>query len=345
MKPLKAITLFYAAMVAVGTVANQCRPAEEGTSHNISCAFNDTAVKLTNQLLWTAVINSTYTKTVATCYFGKCETSPGFKADVKGIHSVLTIDNVSRTDPFNTRINWRCEYSPDVCKPLEVYYRPKEVKCEFLPFNTSSESLPMLCSTDRVFPKASYDVFVSTDKVNFRPIINGGSCNNSQRNETPIYYRADCTMSLPLKHLRTGDNYIKVNITPQVNWGRALAGRESDVYQVTLSVHHHGNMPEVTTSLYLVVALGIGLVIAVCATVFLGVTTFLYKRKCGNLERLRVSQSTKQLSKETPVGYSTMGKPSIDEDSTGELYEDVKPPPRSNARAKPKSLDNIYGNT
>ncbi|CAG5133850.1 unnamed protein product, partial [Candidula unifasciata] len=327
--------------------ADQCLPAEEGTPHNISCVFDVSRIGPNFQLPWTAVINETYHSTVATCYFGRCEASPGFKARVVSNKSILTIDNVSRTDPFSVSTTWRCDVNRTVCGPLQVYSTPTNVKCEFPPFNTSSDRMPIVCTTDRIYPYASYQTFISTDKATFRPVSKIYPCKNSPRNETPVYYTAECTLSVQLQNFRTGDNYIKVKIFPDVSNGDQAAGVYSDVYQVTLSLSQGDGTSEVSTRQYLIIGLGIGVFVAACAAVFLGVSTFIYRRKCQSFELRPRSQYTKQTSKDIPVGYNAINKLSIDEDNSGEMYEAVIPPAtpsRPSVLPKPILMESIYGN-
>ncbi|KAK3715771.1 hypothetical protein RRG08_003977 [Elysia crispata] len=75
-------------------------------------------------------------------------------------NSTLTINSVSRTDPFNMEVKWTCDScyvnSQTVCSKLEVYALAENPTCT-VSENTESgdiKSVSVSCSTSKIYPRA-----------------------------------------------------------------------------------------------------------------------------------------------------------------------------------------------
>ncbi|KAK3758268.1 hypothetical protein RRG08_055199 [Elysia crispata] len=74
--------------------------------------------------------------------------------------SILTINSVSRTDPFNMEVKWTCDTCVGskitVCEKLEVYAPPESPSCTMREDTESGDikSVTVSCSTSKVYPKA-----------------------------------------------------------------------------------------------------------------------------------------------------------------------------------------------
>ena len=96
-----------------------CSPVREGQSTTLSCNVNTEGCTSNTLLSWRAG-----GRVAARCTRDqRC-----FGADssiLVNLRSTLTINSVSRTDPFDMEVKWTCEICPSgtttVCDKLEVY--------------------------------------------------------------------------------------------------------------------------------------------------------------------------------------------------------------------------------
>ena len=96
-----------------------CSPVREGQSTTLSCNVNTQGCSSNDLLSWRAGGEEA----------ARCTRDQGcFGADSSisvNLRSTLTINSVSRTDPFDMEVKWTCEICPSgtttVCDKLEVY--------------------------------------------------------------------------------------------------------------------------------------------------------------------------------------------------------------------------------
>ena len=99
-----------------------CRPVREGQSTTLSCAAYTVGCRNDTFFTWKAG-----KQVVARCVPQGCDAAySGFSATYSSVaDSTLTINNVSRTDPFDMEVNWACKKCRDVevyeCSKLEIY--------------------------------------------------------------------------------------------------------------------------------------------------------------------------------------------------------------------------------
>ena len=101
-----------------------CGPFKEGVSTTLTCGIDCASDKLP---IWTAEID-TVTSTVAGCQGNVCAVLPGYSTyfSISPTGSPLTINRVSRYDPFNMETTWTCQCggpqnTNTVCGKLQVY--------------------------------------------------------------------------------------------------------------------------------------------------------------------------------------------------------------------------------
>ena len=126
--PLRFCTVNYLNWIlfCIKPAQQGCGPLEEDASTTLtcgsSCASNET-------LTWYADIHTT-TVTVATCQGDVCEVTPAYSNNfsISPNSSTLTINSVSRSDPFNMETRWtcQCDEGPNtnvytVCQELQIY--------------------------------------------------------------------------------------------------------------------------------------------------------------------------------------------------------------------------------
>ena len=101
-----------------------CGPLEEDASTTLTCRSSCASDE---SLIWSADID-TVTSTVATCQDNVCGVFPAYSnyLTISNLGSTLTINSVSRSDPFNMETRWTCvcgraQNTDTVCGKLQVY--------------------------------------------------------------------------------------------------------------------------------------------------------------------------------------------------------------------------------
>ncbi|GFO08863.1 hemicentin-1 [Plakobranchus ocellatus] len=229
-------------------VKPDCRPAEEGQETTLTCAV-DTAVLacpgITLLLDW-RVNKAT---PVIECNSNRCgggySLGYGFSATITNSGSTLTITNVSRTDPFNMETRWTCglcgftSREVTVCDKLGVYAKPENPSCivrENTAVPDDIESVTVSCSTTKVYPRV---------KCSFERRTNGGASvtinktptyNHTELTGTPVYYRSECSVDIPVTELGEGTHSFRAFIYPDVTDGIDLVASTTAATTVTLTL-------------------------------------------------------------------------------------------------------------
>ncbi|KAK3741882.1 hypothetical protein RRG08_065455 [Elysia crispata] len=155
--------------------------------------------------------------------------------------STLTINSVSRTDPLDMEVKWTCEPctgdSITVCDKLEVYAPPESPSCT-LRENTESgdiKSVTVSCSTSKVYPRARCRIYREKDGGNSVEIATNSVYSHTETGETPVYYRSQCSVTVPVQELGEGTYSFTGYIYPGVTGDPAkVTGTRADK-TVTLS--------------------------------------------------------------------------------------------------------------
>ncbi|GFN84770.1 cell adhesion molecule [Plakobranchus ocellatus] len=229
-------------------VKPDCRPAEEGQKTTLTCTVNTAALAccgITTLLDWR--VNDL--SVVITCTSNVCgggySSRYGFSATINTSGSTLTITNVSRTDPFNMETRWTCfpcgsvKREVTACDKLEVYAPPENPSCtvrENTAIPGDIESVTVSCSTTKVYPQA---------KCSFERRTNGGAsvafnktptCNPTPSTGTPVYYRSECSVDVPVAELGEGTHSFRAFIYPDVTGGTDLVAATTASTTVTLTL-------------------------------------------------------------------------------------------------------------
>ena len=101
-----------------------CGPLKEDESTTLTCRSSCASGE---SLSWRADIDTT-TSLVAPCQDNLCGVLPAYSNyfSISPTGSTLTINSVSRSDPFNMETRWTCQcggaqYRDTVCEKLQVY--------------------------------------------------------------------------------------------------------------------------------------------------------------------------------------------------------------------------------
>ncbi|GFR72735.1 hypothetical protein ElyMa_002120500 [Elysia marginata] len=209
------------------TTPTNCRPGEEGQASNITCTTNtDRCPDLSNNnLTW----YSNLTRLV-TCVQGVCSNSPhqGVSASHQLSVSTLTITNVSRNLPVAMETEWLC-VGPCLnrsvaCDKFQVYARPENCACRTSGITLKGEetAITVSCSTSKVYPPAQCK-FYGIQTGGHHVQLNGHvSYNHTETGETPVYYRSQCSVSVPVRELRDRTHSLQAYIYPGVEGGEYL---------------------------------------------------------------------------------------------------------------------------
>ncbi|GFN98435.1 protein amalgam [Plakobranchus ocellatus] len=224
-----------------------CRPAEEGQETTLTCIVNTAALPcsdITTLLDWR--VNKP--TPVIECNSNRCGggySRYGFSATINNSGSTLTITNVSRTDPFNMETRWTCRLCGFtsgefiVCDKLEIYSKPANSSCtvrENTAVPGDIESVTVSCSTTKVYPEAKCSFERRTNGGTFVTINKIPTYNPTPTTGTPIYYRSECSVDVPVAELGEGTHSFRAFIYPDVTDGRNLVASTTAATTVTLTL-------------------------------------------------------------------------------------------------------------
>ncbi|GFN98436.1 neural cell adhesion molecule 1 [Plakobranchus ocellatus] len=221
-----------------------CSPAEEGEQITLSCTVN-TAKTCNNDIKSEWFVDSYTNRRLLGCSNAGCGSffQDIFSSTDSG--STLTISKVSRTVPvqFSMETRWTCRYcgGPEVaaCNMLEIYAKPENPSCtvgENTAVPGDIESVTVSCSTTKVYPKA---------KCSFERRTSGGASitinktptyNHTELAGTPVYYRSECSVDLPVAELGEGIHTFRAFIYPDVTDGINLVTATTASTTVTLTL-------------------------------------------------------------------------------------------------------------
>ena len=118
------LTYLSSILFCVKPAQPDCGPLEEGASTTLTCGSSCASG---GSLSWRADID-TVSATVAVCQDNACRVLPAYSSyfSISPIGSTLTINRVSRSDPFNMETRWTCQCgraqnTDTVCGKLQVY--------------------------------------------------------------------------------------------------------------------------------------------------------------------------------------------------------------------------------
>ena len=136
--------LTFLKIIFLTPVEPACSPVREGQPTTLSCNVNPASCPSDSLLTWRFD-----SRIAAQCFRSiQCGVRSDFSATAtisSAGSSKLTINNVSRTDPFNMEVKWTCETcvgdSITVCDKLEVYGEINNAYFFFSFYNLFSFSL------------------------------------------------------------------------------------------------------------------------------------------------------------------------------------------------------------
>ncbi|GFN93544.1 hypothetical protein PoB_002005000 [Plakobranchus ocellatus] len=229
-------------------VKPDCRPAEEGQETTLTCTVNTAALAcsgITTILEWR--VNKP--ASVIECNSNRCgggySSVYGFSATITTSGSTLTIFNVSRTDPFNMETRWTCRpctgsgTEVTACSRLEVYATPENASCtvrENTAVPGDIESMTVSCSTTKVYPEAKCSFEQRTNEGTFVTINKSPTYNHTPTTGTPVYYRSECSVDVPVAELGEGTHTFRAFIYPDVTDGRNLVTATTASPNLTLTL-------------------------------------------------------------------------------------------------------------
>ncbi|GFO46620.1 endonuclease-reverse transcriptase [Plakobranchus ocellatus] len=226
-----------------------CRPVEEGQKTTLTCSLGKKTCSTNKFLDW--ILDSSNTKVIA-CTTNECggfHSDYGIYAIVNNNGSTLTILKVTRAGFLNMETKWICRPCTDsrreitACDKLEVYAKPENPTCAArrnMDQAGQFESLTVSCSTTKVYPKARCNFKRRTKGEMFVTINETLTYRHTQTNETPAYYRSECSVDVPVAELGEGTPSFKAFIYPDVTNGIDL------VAATTVSAAANINAPFVT---------------------------------------------------------------------------------------------------
>ncbi|GFO08714.1 hypothetical protein PoB_003521900 [Plakobranchus ocellatus] len=221
-----------------------CSPAEEGEQTTLSCTVN-TAKTCNTDIKSEWFVDSYTSGRILGCTNAGCGSffRDIFSSTDSG--STLTISKVSRTVPtqFSMETRWTCKYcsGPNVtaCSMLEIYAKPENPSCtvrENTAVPNDIESVTVSCSTTKVYPRA---------KCSFERKTNGGASvtinkfptyTHTELTGTPVYYRSECSVDIPVAELAEGTHSFRAFIYPDVTDGMDLVAATTASTTVTLTL-------------------------------------------------------------------------------------------------------------
>ncbi|GFO35202.1 hypothetical protein PoB_006170700, partial [Plakobranchus ocellatus] len=223
-----------------------CRPAEEGQETTLTCTVNTATLACFHIILDWRVNKPTE---VITCTSNICgggySSRYGFNATINNSGSTLTITNVSRTVPFNMETRWACwpcgnnDREVTACDKLEVYAKPENARCtvrENTAVQGDIESVTVSCSTTKVYPKAKCKIEKRRNEGTFVTINKTPTYNPSQVTGSPVYYRTECSVDVPVAELGEGTHSFRAFIYPDVTDGINLVTATTASPSVTLTL-------------------------------------------------------------------------------------------------------------
>ncbi|GFN84767.1 vascular cell adhesion protein 1 [Plakobranchus ocellatus] len=227
-------------------VKPDCRPAEEGQETTLTCTVNTAALVCPSTLLEWRVNKLT---PIIECNSNRCgggySSVYGFSATINNSGSTLTISNVSRTDPFNMETRWVCAPCGDssrqitTCDKLEVYAKQENRSCtvrENTPVPGDIESVTVSCSTTKVYPEAKCSFEQRTNGGTFVTINKSPTYSHTNLTGTPVYYRSECSVDVPVADLGEGTHSFRAFIYPDVTNGINLVTATIASTNVTLTL-------------------------------------------------------------------------------------------------------------
>ncbi|GFO46665.1 neural cell adhesion molecule 1 [Plakobranchus ocellatus] len=231
------------------SVKSNCRPAEEGQETTLTCTVNPAALACPSSstiiILWR--VNKPVP--VIECNSNRCaggySSRYGFSAIINNSGSTLTISNVSRTDPFNMETRWACWPCTDssrevtACDKLEIYAKPEDPICtvrENTAVPNDIESVTVSCSTTKVYPEARCKFERRTNGGTFITINKSPTYNPTALTGTPVYYRSECSVDVPVAELGEGTHTFRAFIYPDVTDGIDLVTATIASTNVTLTL-------------------------------------------------------------------------------------------------------------
>ncbi|GFN93546.1 kin of irre-like protein 1, partial [Plakobranchus ocellatus] len=232
-------------------VKPDCRPAEEGQETTLTCTVNTEALACSGISSIPTILEWTVNKPapVIACDFYGCggdySSRYGFYATISNSGLILTISNVSRTVPFNMETRWICTpctgSSTEVtaCSQLEVYAKPENPSCtvrENTAVPGDIESVTVSCSTTKVYPKAKCSFQLETNRGLSVTIKIDPAYNHTERTGTPVYYRSECSVDVPVVELGEGTHSFRAFIYPDVTDGIDLVNETTASTTVTLTL-------------------------------------------------------------------------------------------------------------
>ncbi|KAK3737787.1 hypothetical protein RRG08_061709 [Elysia crispata] len=234
-----------------------CSPVREGQPTTLSCNVNPASCSSDNFLIWRAD-----NVRAAQCLRSLlCGVKKDFSATAtlsSAGSSTLTINSVSRTDPFNMEVKWTClscGVDPiTACEKLEVYAPPESPSCTVREDTESGDikSVTVSCSTSKVYPKARCRFYRTKDGGHSVEITNP-VYSHTETGETPVYYRSQCSVSVSVQELGEGTHSFTGYIYPGVTGDPAkVTGTPADK-TVTLSFSQasHSCRPEAVQGYFL----------------------------------------------------------------------------------------------
>ncbi|GFO08861.1 transposable element p transposase [Plakobranchus ocellatus] len=221
-----------------------CSPAEEGEQTTLSCTVNTAKTCNTDtKIEW--FVDSYTNGRILGCSNAGCGSffRDIFSSTDSG--STLTISKVSRTVPaqFSMETRWNCRFcnGPDVtaCNMLEIYAKPEKRSCtvtENIAVPGDIESVTVSCSTTKVYPEAKCSFERSASGGLFITIKRTPTYNHTELTGSPVYYRSECSVDVPVAELGEGTHSFSAFIYPDVTDGIDLITTTIASATVTLTL-------------------------------------------------------------------------------------------------------------
>ncbi|KAK3728896.1 hypothetical protein RRG08_017609, partial [Elysia crispata] len=138
---------------------------------------------------------------------------------------------------------WECRRcsgtgaSVTACDKLQIYALPENPSCTVSEDTESGniKSVNVSCSTSKVYPEARCRFYNATNEDNSVEIPTNPVYSHTPTGETPVYYRSQCSVSVPVQELGEGTHRFIGYIYPDVTNGfTKVTGTPADK-TVTLS--------------------------------------------------------------------------------------------------------------
>ncbi|GFO46653.1 hypothetical protein PoB_007315800 [Plakobranchus ocellatus] len=234
-------------LITFYSVQPDCRPAQEGQETNLTCTVDTEALACPSTIRLEWSVNSF--ERLIYCIYNRCgggySSHYGLSATINNSGSTLTITNVSRTVPFNMETRWSCRpcgsASREVtaCDKLEVYAKPENPSCivrENTAVPDDIESVTVSCSTTKVYPEAMCSFKRRTNGGTFITINKTPTYRHTKITGTPVYYRSECSVDVPVAELGEGTHSFSAFMYPDVRNGIDLVDETAAFKAVTLTL-------------------------------------------------------------------------------------------------------------